>query len=152
MMLHMMLVAILKAICMPCCQNQFAMPVVAICTETIDIRAFGVEIVFNGERLNSPPQNLLQHRSDFCHFFSNHLWEILWFLVGIGRCVSITPVCIVGIWRILEDGLLFVRYTAHCFWLPVVLATVSDYLASVVVGTDPEGLVRVRSHQATRTW
>jgi len=39
MLLEMMLVTILWAICKPCCQNQFAMPEVAICTENVVIPA-----------------------------------------------------------------------------------------------------------------
>jgi len=36
-------------------------PAVTICTENIAIPALGVDILFNGERLESPPEYLLHH-------------------------------------------------------------------------------------------
>ena len=51
MLLEMMLVAIPRAICKPCCSNQFATPEVTICREDFVIPALGVGILFKGERL-----------------------------------------------------------------------------------------------------
>jgi hypothetical protein len=50
---EIMLVSILRAICKPCCQNRFALPEVAMCTEDIVISALSAGIVFKGERLES---------------------------------------------------------------------------------------------------
>jgi hypothetical protein len=46
MQLEMMQVAILSAICKPCCKNRIATPEVTICTENVVIPAFGAAIVF----------------------------------------------------------------------------------------------------------
>jgi len=35
-------------------------------------------------------------------------------MIGIGRRVTITTVCVEGIWRIFEDTLPYVIYTGHC--------------------------------------
>jgi hypothetical protein len=61
MSLDMMLVPILREICEPCCLHWFAMPEVAICTENLVIPALGAEILFRGERLEYPPEYLIQH-------------------------------------------------------------------------------------------
>jgi len=38
--------------------------------------------------------------------------------MGIGRRVTITTLCIEGIWRIFQDRLPIVKYTAYCFLSP----------------------------------
>jgi hypothetical protein len=41
--------------------KRFAMPEVAISTENVVILALGAGIVFKGERLEYPPEYLIQH-------------------------------------------------------------------------------------------
>jgi hypothetical protein len=63
MPLEMMKVAILWKICKPCCQNRFAMPEVAICTENVVIPTPGAGILFKGEWLELLPEYFVQHLS-----------------------------------------------------------------------------------------
>jgi len=53
-LLEMMYVATLRAICKRCCQNQFAMPKVAIGTENFVLPALGAGILFKGARMEHP--------------------------------------------------------------------------------------------------
>jgi hypothetical protein len=61
MSLEMMYIAIPRAICKPCCQNQFSTPEVAICIRKVVIPALGAGIVFNGERMQYLLDYLVQH-------------------------------------------------------------------------------------------
>ena len=61
--LKMVYVAILRAICKPCCYNQFATPEVTICTKTIVIPALDVGIGFQADRLEYQPEYVIQHLS-----------------------------------------------------------------------------------------
>jgi len=63
MPLEMMQVAILRAICKPCCYNRFATPGVAICKENVVIPSLGVGILFKGERLEYPPEYFVPYLS-----------------------------------------------------------------------------------------
>jgi hypothetical protein len=51
MLLDIMLVAILWAMCKPCCYYSFATPEVAICTEHIVIPTLGIGILFKAQWL-----------------------------------------------------------------------------------------------------
>jgi len=48
---------------------------------------------------------------------SSRLWEILQFLIGIGRGTTNTTLCVEGLRRIFEDKMLIVIYPGHCFLL-----------------------------------
>jgi len=61
--LEMMWVAILRALCKPCCWNWSATPEVAICTENVVISALSAGILFHGERLEYPLEYFIQHLS-----------------------------------------------------------------------------------------
>jgi hypothetical protein len=63
MSLEMMSVAILRATCKLCCFNRFAMPGVAIWKEHIVIHALGTGMLLKGERVEYPPEYLVQHLS-----------------------------------------------------------------------------------------
>jgi len=63
MLLEMMYVAILKAICKPCCYNRFAMPEVGICPENVVIRALGAGMLFTSVWLEYLPVYFVQHLS-----------------------------------------------------------------------------------------
>jgi hypothetical protein len=63
MPLVMIKIAIVMALCKPCCENLFAMSEVAIRTENVVIPALGVGIYFNGVRLKYPPEYFVQHLS-----------------------------------------------------------------------------------------
>jgi len=57
-------VAIVRAICKPCCRYRFATPEVAICTENVVIPTLGIGILFKGARLEYPPGYFVQCISD----------------------------------------------------------------------------------------
>jgi len=59
----MMYVVIQRVISKPCCLNRFATPEVVICTENVVIHDFGVGMLFIGERLQFPPEYIVQHNS-----------------------------------------------------------------------------------------
>ena len=63
MLLKMMKVAILWAICKPCCSIRFTMPEVTFCPENIVIPTLGIGIVFKGKRLEDLPEYFVKHLS-----------------------------------------------------------------------------------------
>ena len=53
----------LRVICKPRCEDWFATPEVAICTENVVIPALGAAILFQGESLEYPLECFVQHLS-----------------------------------------------------------------------------------------